>query len=141
MYISLSDIFSIHCCQDGVGHNITGGPSRLIPSVHMLISRLKTLSLFAYIAEHESPRPVNPHLVLCPLSVLSAWIAVSPRHLKLRSIDQELIDSTGGSALGSIVENASFPWCYCRTHAVKRADPDRRHRIRHLRCDIRVLRR
>ncbi|KAH8093223.1 P-loop containing nucleoside triphosphate hydrolase protein [Cristinia sonorae] len=36
---------------------------------------LQTLSLFAYIAEHEISGSMDPHLIICPLSVLSAWMS------------------------------------------------------------------
>ncbi|THH29276.1 hypothetical protein EUX98_g4910 [Antrodiella citrinella] len=42
---------------------------------------LQTLSLFAYIAEHESLGSMDPHLIICPLSVLSAWLAEAKRWL------------------------------------------------------------
>ncbi|KAF9468349.1 P-loop containing nucleoside triphosphate hydrolase protein [Collybia nuda] len=41
---------------------------------------LQTLSLFAYIKENTTG-PVDPHLVICPLSVLSSWEAEAARWL------------------------------------------------------------
>ncbi|KAG6915978.1 hypothetical protein DXG01_009030 [Tephrocybe rancida] len=41
---------------------------------------LQTLSLFAYIKENV-PGPHDPHLVICPLSVLSSWEAEAARWL------------------------------------------------------------
>ncbi|KAJ4486561.1 SNF2 family N-terminal domain-containing protein [Lentinula edodes] len=41
---------------------------------------LQTLSLFAYIAE-RNPGRTDPHLIVCPLSVLSSWEAESARWL------------------------------------------------------------
>jgi SWI/SNF-related matrix-associated actin-dependent regulator of chromatin subfamily A member 5 len=35
---------------------------------------LQTLALFAYIAQ-RSPTSIDPHLVICPLSVLSSWMS------------------------------------------------------------------
>ncbi|TCD65790.1 hypothetical protein EIP91_002183 [Steccherinum ochraceum] len=40
---------------------------------------LQTLSLFAYIAEHETPGSMDPHLIICPLSVMSAWMTEAQR--------------------------------------------------------------
>ncbi|KAJ3971049.1 SNF2 family N-terminal domain-containing protein [Lentinula raphanica] len=39
---------------------------------------LQTLSLFAYISEHNSGH-TDPHLIVCPLSVLSSWEAEAAR--------------------------------------------------------------
>jgi SWI/SNF-related matrix-associated actin-dependent regulator of chromatin subfamily A member 5 len=39
---------------------------------------LQTLSLFAYIAQHEKGAR-DSHLVICPLSVLSSWLAEAQR--------------------------------------------------------------
>ncbi|KAK7026790.1 hypothetical protein VNI00_015448 [Paramarasmius palmivorus] len=41
---------------------------------------LQTLSLFAYISEHVSGH-VDPHLIVCPLSVLASWEAEAARWL------------------------------------------------------------
>lgn len=38
---------------------------------------LQTLSLFAYLREQGLK---VPHLIICPLSVLGAWITVSTSH-------------------------------------------------------------
>ncbi|KAF8577385.1 hypothetical protein K439DRAFT_1418275 [Ramaria rubella] len=41
---------------------------------------LQTLSLFAYIKEKDNALP-EPHLIICPLSVLSSWMSESARWL------------------------------------------------------------
>ncbi|EIN05640.1 hypothetical protein PUNSTDRAFT_145612 [Punctularia strigosozonata HHB-11173 SS5] len=40
---------------------------------------LQTLSLLAYIAEHSKSTRLDPHLIVCPLSVLPSWLSEAAR--------------------------------------------------------------
>ncbi|KAJ4481310.1 P-loop containing nucleoside triphosphate hydrolase protein [Lentinula lateritia] len=56
------------------------GMNCILGDERVIFTLSKTLSLFAYIAERNLGR-TDPHLIVCPLSVLSSWEAESARWL------------------------------------------------------------
>lgn len=57
-------------------HMYRNGVSSILGDEMGLGKTLQTLSLFAYLSEHEPKSGENrPHLVICPLSVLSSWMS------------------------------------------------------------------
>ncbi|GAB1735758.1 hypothetical protein NU219Hw_g5104t1 [Hortaea werneckii] len=57
-------------------HMYNNGMSSILGDEMGLGKTLQTLSLFQYLAENEpTTGEVRPHLVVCPLSVLSSWIS------------------------------------------------------------------
>ncbi|KAG5642277.1 hypothetical protein DXG03_003054 [Asterophora parasitica] len=85
-YVPHESLLSPHtqgslCLQDGTWQNSAGMITLRLSMIildDLPAVLVQTLSLFAYIKENI-PGPHDPHLVICPLSVLSSWEAEAAR--------------------------------------------------------------
>ncbi|KIK50982.1 hypothetical protein GYMLUDRAFT_208922 [Collybiopsis luxurians FD-317 M1] len=64
-----------------LAHMFNNGMNAILGDEMGLGKTLQTLSLFAYIAEKNPGDRLDPHLIICPLSVLSSWEAEAARWL------------------------------------------------------------
>ncbi|KAL0953043.1 hypothetical protein HGRIS_007245 [Hohenbuehelia grisea] len=115
---------------------------------------LQTLSLLAYIKERDhTPRP--PHLIICPLSVLSSWEAEAARWVpslrtvrfhgpaternrlkeSLKDADFDIVIATYESYSGDDGWFKARRWTYCvldEGHRIKNSETDVSHKLQGL---------
>ncbi|KZO91803.1 hypothetical protein CALVIDRAFT_557967 [Calocera viscosa TUFC12733] len=122
---------------------------------------LQTLSLFAYIKEHDPA--ADPHIVICPLSVITSWISEAARWvpslrvLRFHGTQQERQRLKGKIADGYQFDlliatyesyKAEERWCktrrwtYCvldEGHKIKNADSGTANALQHLGAAFRLI--